>query len=93
MKLVDTIAPVLTAVLLAGPALAAEAPAISAHIDDLPPLQASPEDPDLFTWTSGKGTPGKFDRVMVTQPEIFLSEKNKYKGTQPDQLKLLADYL
>jgi hypothetical protein len=31
--------------------------------------------------------------IMIDQPEIFISESSRYKGTKPDDLKIIADGL
>jgi hypothetical protein len=35
----------------------------------------------------------KYNAVMVDQPEVFISEETKYKGTKPDALKQLSDIM
>jgi hypothetical protein len=63
----------------------------SPFIDDMPKLKASAGDQDLQEWTQ-RGVKGSdYTKLMVSQPLVFLSEKNKYKGIQPDQMKLFAD--
>ena len=63
----------------------------SGFIDDLPALQVNADDPDLFQWKNPEARASDYHRLMIPQPEIFLAEDNKYRGMQPDQMKLIAD--
>ena len=65
--------------------------ALGSHfIADMPELSAT-DHPNLQGWTKPGYMPGEYTGLMVVQPSIFLSEDNKYKGIQPDQLKAFAD--
>jgi len=79
---------------LATPGLAqAKEAYTSSFIENLPALEANSDDPGLLEWTKAGLDAGSYTKIMIPQPYIFLSDKNKYKGLQPDQLKLLADRL
>lgn len=94
MKKSKALVGLLSTFLLTSTALAkdqVEIPTKSDFIEDLPALEVAADDPDLFRWSPPGGPPAGYDKLMITQPEIFLAEDNRYKGLQPDQLKLLAD--
>jgi hypothetical protein len=57
----------------------------------MPRLKASANDSNLLEWTKPGVKGSTYTKLLVAQPLIFLSEKNKYKGFQPDQMKLFAD--
>ena len=65
----------------------------SSFIENLPALEANSDDPGLLEWTKAGLNSGSYTKIRIPQPYIILSDKNKYKGLQPDQLKLLADRL
>lgn len=74
------------------PILAKEA-YTSRFIENLPALEVSSDDPGLLEWTKDGLDISDYTKLAIPQPYIFLSDKNKYKGLQPDQMKLLADRL
>ena len=63
----------------------------SPFIEGMPKLTASAGDSDLKEWTKPGVKGSDYTKLLVPQPQIFLSEKNKYKGIQPDQMKAFAD--
>ena len=63
----------------------------SPFIEEMPKLTVSADDPNLREWTKPGVNPSDYNSLMIVQPIIFLSEKNKYKGMQPDQMKYFAD--
>jgi hypothetical protein len=63
----------------------------SSFIEDMPKVTASEVDPDMLEWTKADINLLSYGSLAIAQPIIILSDKNKYKGIQPDQLKLLAD--
>lgn len=80
--------------LLATPGLAlAKEVYTSSFIENLPAPEASSDDPRLLEWTKDGLKIGDYTKLAIPHSYIFLSDKNKYKGLQPDQMKLLADRL
>ena len=65
----------------------------SSFIENLPALEASNDDSGLLEWTKDGLDISSYTKLAIPQPYIILSDKNKYKGLQPDQMKLLADRL
>ena len=65
----------------------------SSFIEDLPALEKNSEDSNLLEWTGDNVNVLDYNSLHLPQPYIILSEKNKYRGLQPDQLKLFADRL
>jgi len=63
----------------------------SPFIEDMPKLSVNADDKNLKEWTKPGVKGSDYTKLMIPQPLIFLSEKNKYKGIQPDQMKLFAD--
>jgi hypothetical protein len=63
----------------------------SPFIEDMPKLKVSAVDANMQEWTKPGAKGSDYTKLMVTQPQMFLSEENKYKGIQPDQMKLFAD--
>ena len=71
----------------------ADEPYSSNFIENLPTLTASSDDSNLLEWTREGLNVAGYPELYVPQPYILLSEENKYRGLQPDQMKLLADRL
>ena len=65
----------------------------SSFIENLPALEVNSRDANLLEWTKSGLVAANYKQIAIPQPYIILSDKNKYKGLQPDQLKLLADRL
>lgn len=63
----------------------------SRFIENLPKLTANETDPQMLEWTKEGFSGLGFTSLAIPQPVIILSDKNKYKGIQPDQQKLFAD--
>lgn len=63
----------------------------SSFIENLPPLTVSADDKNVMQWIHDDMNSGNYNKLLMPQPYVILSEDNKYKGIQPDQLKLLAD--
>jgi hypothetical protein len=63
----------------------------SSFIEDLPELTRSKEDKAMLEWTREDLNLLSYDKLHIPQPAIILSDKNKYKGIQPDQMKHFAD--
>jgi len=92
MKLIRHFSILISAILFLGVAFSASA-IDSPFIEDMPKLTANAADANLLEWTMSGVKGSHYGKLMVPQPNIFLSEKNKYKGVQPDQMKLFADRL
>jgi hypothetical protein len=90
MKMARHFSILLSAILLSGIAFSASA-IDSPFIENMPKLTANADDPNLMEWTMSGVKGSHYGKLMIPQPNIFLSEKNKYKGVQPDQMKLFAD--
>ncbi len=63
----------------------------SSFIENLPPLTVSADDKNVLQWIHDDMNSGNYNKLLIPQPYVILSEDNKYKGVQPDQLKLFAD--
>ena len=63
----------------------------SSFIEDLPQLSESKTDESMLEWTSDTANPLKYETLYIPQPVIILSDKNKYKGVQPNQKVMMAD--
>lgn len=63
----------------------------SSFIENLPPLTVSADDKNVMQWIHDDMNSGNYNKLLIPQPYVILSEDNKYKGIQPDQLKLFAD--
>ena len=65
----------------------------SQFIENLPELKKSSVDSDMLEWTLPSMKLASYTGLVVTQPYVFLAEKNKYDGLSPDQAKFIADRL
>lgn len=63
----------------------------SSFIWNLPELSQSKTDKSMLEWTSKTANPLNYETLYIPQPVIILSDKNKYKGVQPDQKAIVAD--
>ena len=63
----------------------------SQFIENMPNLTTSADDSSMLIWRKENVSSADYTKLMITQPYFYLSDNNKYKGMQPDQLKLLAD--
>lgn len=63
----------------------------SSFIEDLPELSKSKTDKSMLEWTSETANLLDYESLYVPQPVIILSDKNKYKGAQPNQKAMMAD--
>jgi hypothetical protein len=63
----------------------------SSFIENMPPLTVSADDKNVMQWIHDDMNSGNYNKLLMPQPYVILSEKNKYKGIQPDQVKLFAD--
>lgn len=63
----------------------------SSFIEDLPELSRSKTDKSILEWTSETANVLDYESLYVSQPVIILSDKNKYKGVQPNQKAVMAD--
>ena len=65
----------------------------SSFIENMPKVSVSEADPQMLEWTKADLNLLSYGSLTIPQPVIILSDKNKYKGIQPDQQKLFADRL
>jgi hypothetical protein len=65
----------------------------STFIEEMPEVSVSEADPQILEWTKDGLNLLAYGSLSIPQPVIILSDKNKYKGMQPDQQKLFADRL
>ncbi len=66
----------------------------SGFMDDYSILEDRPDHDAISRVYIAPGTldlVGKFDAVLVDQPEVFMSADSKYLGAKPDHIKTLAD--
>tara|TARA_B100000035_G_scaffold315293_1_gene334999 strand:+ start:5714 stop:6394 length:681 start_codon:yes stop_codon:yes gene_type:complete len=63
----------------------------SSFIEDLPELSESKTDKSMLEWTSETANLLDYKSLYIPQPVIILSDKNKYKGAQPNQKVMMAD--
>ena len=77
--------------LLTLPLVSSAAKYESSFIEDLPELSESKTDKSMLEWTSETANPLNYETLYIPQPVIILSDKNKYKGVQPNQKVMMAD--
>jgi len=77
--------------LLTVPLVSSAAKYESSFIEDLPELSRSKTDKSMLEWTSETANPLNYQTFYIPQPVIILSDKNKYKGVQPNQKVVVAD--
>jgi len=63
----------------------------SSFIEDLPELSKSKTDKSMLEWTSETANLLDYETLHVPQLVVILSDKNKYKGAQPNQKAMMAD--
>jgi len=77
--------------LLTFPLVSSAAKYESSFIENLPELSRSKTDKSILEWTSETANVLDYESLYVPQPVIILSDKNKYKGAQPNQKAMMAD--
>jgi hypothetical protein len=63
----------------------------SSFIVDMPEVTRSDTHPQMLEWTREDRDMLSYGSLHIPQPVIILSDKNKYKGIQPNQTKLFVD--
>ena len=72
-----------------------KAQAESGFMDDYSILKAREDQiiNKLYVAPQTLGKLPKYNKLMIDQPEVFVSPETKYKGAKPDHLKVLSDTL
>ena len=80
-----------TVLLLAAGMVAAAEPVLSGFIEDPPPLLPDEQRKGAFIWRSPDFDVADFDQVMIEPILVWYAPDAKYKGINPDELKVLTD--